>query len=359
MLFYSRVYKQTDQSSEDFSRTGERNREQWQHIAYSTDPMVAKNTDRPTAFHYLYGTSFLLLGKMLEADPSLAKDGEPVNTPAFYLAALDVFETGESLAHAASADERVAREDWRLAISWGRALVCLADEKLRRIAEREAEAAGNPSVDFKNDIWPKDSGFASSSTRRPLLARRVSLPSMSPNEILLQAVDQFSRGLLHMPRHRRASTHTKKQPSVNKTFPGSESSSQQLQDFDIPPTLPGLKIETKWNIRPSILYTIANDVLSVSEPMLKASEREHWANWVDGIFLQMEMELESVSREWDYSIAVGRGRCWLIVGASRSEAIEDQLEEDDGVLLSETASDARTALSKGKIRSKRTRRSFN
>ena len=85
--------------------------------------------DRPTAFHYMYGTALFLLGKIIAADPSLAKDAEPAGSPAFYLAALDVFEMGENLPK--RWDEHGGpREDWRMAIVWGRCLVCLADEKL-------------------------------------------------------------------------------------------------------------------------------------------------------------------------------------------------------------------------------------
>ena len=88
--------------------------------------------DRPTAFHYLYGTALFLLGKIIAADPSLAKDGEPAGSPAFYLAALDVFEMGENVPKRWD-EQGSSREDWRMAVVWGRCLVCLADEKLCRM----------------------------------------------------------------------------------------------------------------------------------------------------------------------------------------------------------------------------------
>jgi hypothetical protein len=174
----------------------------WGHIRI-TDPL--------TTFHYIYGTSMLILGKILEADPSLAKDAEPVNTPAFYLAALDVLEDGEDASHSVKS-QKFPREDWRLAVSvgeylrtivmedtlsltrWaiGRTLVCLANEKLRRLTQTSNIA---PLIDFHDDLWPKDSAFGASFSRRPPLTRRVTLPPMTPHQILLQAADQFSRGM--------------------------------------------------------------------------------------------------------------------------------------------------------------------
>jgi len=60
----------------------------------------------------------LLLGKTLEAYPTLAKEVEPVGTPAFYLAALDVLEDGENAPHSVH-NHRFLKEDWRLALSIG------------------------------------------------------------------------------------------------------------------------------------------------------------------------------------------------------------------------------------------------
>ena len=98
--------------------------------------------DRPTAFHYIYGTALFLLGKIISADPSLAKNGEPAGSPAFYLAALDVFEMGENLPKRWDEHGR-SREDWRMAVVWGRCLVCIADEKICRM---ENTTHGMPPV---------------------------------------------------------------------------------------------------------------------------------------------------------------------------------------------------------------------
>ena len=86
----------------------------------------------PSTFHYMYGAALFLLGKIIGAEPSLAKDGEPAGSPAFYLAALDVFEMGENLPRRWD-EHGSSREDWRMAVVWGRCLVCLADEKLGRM----------------------------------------------------------------------------------------------------------------------------------------------------------------------------------------------------------------------------------
>lgn len=92
----------------------------------------ATPTLAPSTFHYMYGTALFLLGKIIGAEPSLAKDGEPAGSPAFYLAALDVFEMGENLPRRWD-EHGSSREDWRMAVVWGRCLVCLADEKLCRM----------------------------------------------------------------------------------------------------------------------------------------------------------------------------------------------------------------------------------
>jgi hypothetical protein len=66
-----------------------------------------------------------LLGKTLEAYPTLAKEVEPVGTPAFYLAALDVLEDGENASHLVH-NHRFLKEDWRLALSIGMCLTLLS-----------------------------------------------------------------------------------------------------------------------------------------------------------------------------------------------------------------------------------------
>jgi len=109
-------------------------RSHWADDAGSPGPWNVERmfVDRPTAFHYIYGTALFLLGKIISAEPSLAKNGEPAGSPAFYLAALDVFEMGENLPKRWD-EHGSSREDWRMAIVWGRCLVCLADETVCRM----------------------------------------------------------------------------------------------------------------------------------------------------------------------------------------------------------------------------------
>jgi hypothetical protein len=214
-------------------------------------------------------------------------------------------------------------------------------------SERSSCEASPPPADFQDPVWPQDSAFASVSHRRPPVTRRISLPSSTPHEILLQATDQFSRGMLHMPnaRHPRSAHHHHRSGSY--FYP--HDAIEDPEETDAPPTLPGLgALETRdaASLRPRVLYTIASDVMSVAERMPDAATREYWANWSDTTFKQMEME--SDVRSWVYATAVGRGRCWLIIGAARAEALEVSIDSlDEAALQSEEAAEAREALLKG------------
>lgn len=124
---------------------------------------------------------------------------------------------------------------------------------------------------------------------------------------------------------------------------------EDLEEIDAPPTLPGLGVlETRdaASIRPRVLYAIASDVMSVAERLPDPAAREDWANWSDVVFRQMEME--SDIRSWVYATAVGRGRCWLIIGAARAEALEVSMDSiGEAALQSVGAAEAREALHKG------------
>jgi hypothetical protein len=205
-----------------------------------------------------------------------------------------------------------------------------------------------PLVDFQDPVWPQDSAFASVSQRRLPVTRRISLQGSTPHEILLQATDQFSRGMLHMPnapRPRSAQHHHHRGGSYFSLHHPAE----DLEEIDAPPTLPGLGVlETRdaTSIRPRVLYTIASDVMSVAERLPDPVAREYWANWSDIVFRQMEME--SDVRSWVYATAVGRGRCWLIIGAARAEALEVSIDSmGEAALQSGGAAEAREALHKG------------
>lgn len=204
-----------------------------------------------------------------------------------------------------------------------------------------------PLVNFQDQVWPRDSAFASVSQRLPV-TRRITLQGSTPHEILLQATDQFSRGMLHMPNARRprSAQHHHKGGSY---FSLHHLAEEDLEEIDAPPTLPGLGVlETRdaTSIRPRVLYAIASDVMSVAERLPDPAAREYWANWSDVVFRQMEME--SDVRSWVYATAVGRGRCWLIIGAARAEALEVSMDSiGEAALQSGGAAEAREALYKG------------
>lgn len=136
-------------------------------------------------------------------------------------------------------------------------------------------------------------------------------------------------------------------------------------------------------IRPRMLFAISHDILSIADRMPNAYEREYWAKWADDVFMQMEMGQISQQNhsgrmnhgnratnmahrldmnhtgnmngtgpaygqeDWTYAISAGRARCWLIIGATRFEAIEDQLEQGTPLLSSQQAENARIALRRG------------
>ena len=154
--------------------------------------------------------------------------------------------------------------------------------------------------------------------------------------------------MLHMPNARRPrSAHQHHQGGSYFHLP--HPAEEDLEEIDAPPTLPGLGVlETRnaASIRPRVLYAIANDVMSVAERMPDPAAREYWANWSDIVFKQMEME--SDVHAWVYATAVGRGRCWLITGAARAEALEVSIESiGEAALESDGAAEAREALHKG------------
>jgi len=91
------------------------------------------------------------------------------------------------------------------------------------------------------------------------------------------------------------------------------------------------------------LFTIAAEVLLLSEKLEVPSERQRWASWADSVFNQMKMEADMET--WRGPITRARGRCWLIVGSARAEDLEAALERGEmGVLQSEDAEEAREGL---------------
>ncbi|KAJ7724051.1 hypothetical protein B0H14DRAFT_3004317 [Mycena olivaceomarginata] len=66
-------------------------------ISISPSPSPKKMVKSPTAFHAILGTALFLFGNLIAQDASLALPDEPSSPATYWLAALDVFETGENL----------------------------------------------------------------------------------------------------------------------------------------------------------------------------------------------------------------------------------------------------------------------
>lgn len=250
-----------------------------------------------------------------------------------------------------------------MAILWGRTLVSIAEEMVRRSAELNANSADvqvSATSMFSADepAWPNESPFSAIAMRRPPVTRRMSFSSATPQDLLVLAMDQFSRGIFHMP-------HPKK---LNHWQMKHESS----RDPAVPPVAkPSRPSTTSTPINKQIpfsrskeLFTIASEVLLLAEKLELPSERKQWASFADSVFSQMKLEgvsyvLAKPEAEATSSASAGvtgnvedvdilaraRGRCWLIVGSAYAEGLEGALERGElTVLETEDAEDARDAL---------------
>ncbi|KIK56987.1 hypothetical protein GYMLUDRAFT_138519, partial [Collybiopsis luxurians FD-317 M1] len=286
-----------------------------------------KCVEPPTAFHSIFGTALFLFGNLVAQDPALVLEGEPESPLQYWLAALDVFETGENLPTRTSGRSVNLPEDWRFAIVWGRTLVCLADETISRLRKTSNSSTDDPSAYKRTPFfadeptWPSQSPFSIIVQRRPPVTQRMSLITASPDEILRLAMDQFSRGIFHMPHPSHAVP-----PPAGKP-PSSGGASSPLDSFS----------------RAKELFTIASEVLLVAEKLDAPPQRKYWASWADSVFNQMKMEADVDA--WRGPINRARGQCCLIVGTAQAEEFEEALERgDDSVLQSEDADEAREAL---------------
>ncbi|KAI0029962.1 hypothetical protein K488DRAFT_31882, partial [Vararia minispora EC-137] len=285
----------------------------------------------PTAFHAILGIALFLLGNLIDQDPSLLRPDEPTSPTVYWLASLDVFETGENLPCRTSGLSDA--EDWRMAIVWGRALVCLADTKIDLL--RADPAARIPVEEPK---WPRNSIFRAIAASRPPVTRRRSLATASPNDLLVLAMDQFSRGILHMPHpHYSHDAH-----SVFAALSLPSSTAPRL----LPQTLTPVTHASLSFSRPKELFTVASEVLTVAERLSTPSERRYWALWADAVFEQMKMEAADIGL-WRGRVAAARGRCWLVAGSVRVDDIEDAIERGEkGVLERRDAVEARDGFKK-------------
>ncbi|KAJ7460693.1 hypothetical protein FB451DRAFT_1044838 [Mycena latifolia] len=290
-------------------------------ISPSTKPKKkCKCRESPTAFHALLGTALFLFGNLIAQDPALALPDEPSTPATYWLAALDVFETGENLPSRTSGRGCEAPEDWRMAIVWGRTLLCVADEALTLALD---PAAPRPPPEPK---WPTPaaSPFAAIAMRRPPASRRIALATAQPHDLLLLAMDQFTRGIFHMP-------HAHPAPSAAASAAAAD------------PAVAAVPFS-----RAKELFAIAREVLALAERLPAPGERQRWAAWADSVLTQMDMEGDTALDAWRGPITRARGRCWLVVGTARMEDIEARAEvsgwDDAGVFDDEEAEEAREGL---------------
>ncbi|KAF7352975.1 hypothetical protein MVEN_01265100 [Mycena venus] len=265
------------------------------------------------------GTALFLMGNYIAQDASLALPDEPSTGITYWLAALDVFETGENLPSRTNPRSCDAPEDWRMAIVWGRTLLAVADEALTLALQRERSTAPLPPPPAEPK-WPSPaaSPFAAIAMRRPPASRRITLTTAAPHELLLLAMDQFTRGIFHMPHPTHAADDA---PADASARPFS---------------------------RATELFTIAREVLALAERLPDAAERTRWATWADSVLQQMDMEGDTTRAEWRGPVSRARGRCWLVVGTAGMEDIETKAEESgwDEVLDTEEADEAREGLTR-------------
>lgn len=305
----------------------------------------SKSADPPTAFHAIFGTALFLMGTIVAQDSSTALPDEPSAASTYWLAALDVFETGENLPSVLENASSVP-EDWRMCVSWGRTLICLADEKVAHsLRSPTTPKVPLPSpLELRNGMymyqpppgtfspveprWPPHSPFHAIAQARPPITRRMSLFSASAHDIMVLAMDQFSRGIFHMPHpHAPVSAlHLTLEPPRASPAPGARAGFSRAKE----------------------LFTIASEVLGVAERMGAPAQREYWAAQADAVFSQMKMEADV--GEWRMVVNAARGRCWLIVGEARAEEIEEPLERGEvEVLQTAEAEEAREGLAMGTL----------
>ncbi|KAF8211347.1 hypothetical protein K438DRAFT_1916289 [Mycena galopus ATCC 62051] len=291
-------------------------------ISPSTTPRSRKKCkckESPTAFHAILGTALFLMGNYIAQDASLALPDEPSIGITYWLAALDVFETGENLPSRTSPRGCEAPEDWRMAIVWGRTLTAVADEALSLALERKRSTTPLPPPP-PEPKWPSPaaSPFAAIAMRRPPASRRITLATAAPHELLILAMDQFTRGIFHMPHPAHATDDAPVDPAARPFSRATE------------------------------LFTIAREVLALAERLPDPEERARWATWADSVLQQMDMEGDTTRTEWRGPVTRARGRCWLVVGTAGMEDIEAKADESDWdeVMDTEEADEAREGLTR-------------
>ncbi|KAH7920910.1 hypothetical protein BV22DRAFT_1039273 [Leucogyrophana mollusca] len=245
-------------------------------------PARERHLEHPTAFHAILGMCLFFCGNLLAHDPLLALPGEPA-TLSYWLAALDVFATADNLPARTDGLYSDVSEDWHMIIVWGLVLVAIAKHTLPPTTSSDPTAA--PSLPPDDPRWPPDSLFGAISARRPPLTQRMILSKTTTHELMMLAMDQFTRGILHMPR----------QPTPNVTVS-----------------------------RDKELLTIASEVLDVAERLDSSADQRYWAAWVGTVLDMMKLEVDADL--WRGEVDRARGRCAALLGTTPTPLREDQDE---------------------------------
>ena len=267
-----------------------------------------------------------MFGCIIDSDASLALEGEP-NTPTpYWLAAIDVFESGESLPIRTSGRlPRSIPEDWRMSANWGRTLVKLTAELLKRRKENPALREPPPVPDYSNfkvpqpslptpfrtytadePNWPRASLFATIAFLRPPFTRRLSLDTLSPDEIMKFAEDHLTSAIFHMPNPRNV---------IPARYPYHPSNPQASSAPTPPPK--DSEVERNGPDRPQEIYTMASEMLFVAENSETPSGRLRCARWADSVISNVKIAPNMNPQKFlDL-----RARCNLAMGSAKMEEL--------------------------------------
>jgi hypothetical protein len=136
----------------------------------------------------------------------------------------------------------------------------------------------------------------------------MTLTSASAHDLMVLAMDQFARGILHMPRR----------------VPASPGASQK----------PTLTIGPHFS-RSGELFAIASEVLGVAERLDSPDDRHRFSLWADSIFNQvLKSSPVGGGVDWLTRVNLSRGRCWLNMASSKIEEYEGCMERGDDTILS-------------------------
>jgi hypothetical protein len=272
-----------------------------------------------------------MFGCIIDSNASLALEGEPKTPTPYWLAAIDVFESGESLPIRTSG--RIPKsmpEDWRMAASWGRTLVKLAAELLRRRKDNPALREPPAMPDYSNfkvpppslptpfrtytadePDWPRASLFATISFLRPPFTRRLSLDTLSPDEIMTFAEDHLTRAIFHMPHPRNVI------PARYPYHPSSPLPMQASSESSAPSPPLDFEIQRNGPDRPQEIYTMASEMLLVAENSETPDGRFRWARWADGVVSRITIEPNMNPQKFlDL-----RAKCNLAMGSAKMEEL--------------------------------------